>query len=123
MISRQQLDIITRILQNEHITLSDLLCGYLTQSEPSEAVIALRKEFCEAASLNTILGTLLDIPQTAPIVARIARNITVRTYVDEISKLLPASAGFHFNVAHASPSQFSAFSSMKMADTFEHMHY
>ncbi|QRW08206.1 hypothetical protein RhiLY_07205 [Ceratobasidium sp. AG-Ba] len=34
-------------------------------------------------------------------------------------RLLSSSAGFHFNVAHTAPSQFSAFSSMKMANTFE----
>ncbi|QRV87441.1 hypothetical protein RhiJN_15459 [Ceratobasidium sp. AG-Ba] len=49
----------------------------------------------------------------------IAHNIALRTYVSELSHLLPASAGFHFNVAHARPSQFSEFSSMKMAGTFQ----
>ncbi|QRV78876.1 hypothetical protein RhiJN_06891 [Ceratobasidium sp. AG-Ba] len=49
----------------------------------------------------------------------IAHNIALRTYVNELSRLLPPSAGFHFNVARARPSQFSEFSSMKMASTFE----
>ncbi|KAG9074694.1 hypothetical protein FRC06_010525 [Ceratobasidium sp. 370] len=51
----------------------------------------------------------------------IARNIATRTYIHEIYGLLSPSAGFHFNVAHAAPSHFSAFSSMKMASTFEEM--
>ncbi|KAG8725192.1 hypothetical protein FRC09_006428 [Ceratobasidium sp. 395] len=52
---------------------------------------------------------------------QIARNIALRTYACELNLLLSPSVGFHFNVAHAKPSQFSEFSSMKMARTFEEL--
>lgn len=39
MVSRQQLDAITCMLQNEQIILSDLLYAHLTQSELGEVVI------------------------------------------------------------------------------------
>jgi hypothetical protein len=119
MISRRQLESLSQKLQDEHLSLSDLSCTIITQSEPHESVSALREELCNTFALNAIMHALLSSPDTTPIITHIARNITVRSYVQEISNLLSPSAGFHFNVAHAAPSQFTTFSGMKMASTFE----
>ncbi|KAG8795698.1 hypothetical protein FRC12_010935 [Ceratobasidium sp. 428] len=121
MLSRRQLDILTQTLRDEHITLSELFCSFISLSEPDESISAYHEELCSATALNAIIHALLSSPDTAPIIARIARNVAVRSYVRELGSLLSPSAGFQFNVAHAAPSQFTDFSSMKMANTFEEM--
>ncbi|KAG8794828.1 hypothetical protein FRC12_021152 [Ceratobasidium sp. 428] len=82
---------------------------------------ALQQQLCSPPTLNALIRTLLNTPRASPIINRIAQNIALRTYVCEFNLLLSPSVGFHFNVAHAKPSQFSDFSSMKMAHTFEEL--
>jgi hypothetical protein len=123
MVSLRQLNLISQILLAENITLSDLLCAYITGTsgiyELTGHAYILCEELCRPSTLNRIVGTLLITPQTSSITTCIARNITVRSYILEIGRLLAPSAGFHFHVAHASPLQFSQFSSVKMAKAFE----
>ncbi|KAG9121026.1 hypothetical protein FRC07_003192 [Ceratobasidium sp. 392] len=119
MLSRRQLDVLTQVLQEENISLSDLFCTFIARSEPAEFTSAYHDELCSPTALNAITHALLSSPDTAPIITKIARNITVRSYARELANLLSSSAGFQFNVAHAAPSQFTEFSSMKMANTFE----
>lgn len=123
MVSLRQLNVVSQVLQTEGITLSDLLCAYIHgiagQYELTGHAYALREELCHPNTLNKIVRTLLTTPKTSATITCIARNITVRSYILEMGKLLVPSAGFHFNVAHAAPSQFHQFSSIKMAKTFE----
>jgi hypothetical protein len=125
MPSLRQLNFISQVLYNENIKLSDLICAYINGTiesyELTGPAYALREELCQPSALNKITRALLTTPQISHTAISIARNITVRSYIREFGSLLMPSAGFHFNVAHATPSQFSQFSSVKMAQTFEEL--
>jgi hypothetical protein len=123
MLLRQQIDRISGVLQNENITLSDLVCAYIqgaTNLNPFTGyAYALEEEICSPAALTKIIQCLVNKPKTLPIVTRIARNLTFRLCILELNNILSPSAGFHFNVSHATPSRFHDFSSLKMANTFK----
>ncbi|KAG8723611.1 hypothetical protein FRC09_002576 [Ceratobasidium sp. 395] len=121
MIPKAQLDAFAQALQNANVSLIDLIVAYISEPEPTEAISALQQQLRSPPTLNALVHVLLNTSQTAPIITQIAQNIAVRTYACEMHRLLSPSAGFQFNVAHAAPSQFSAFSSMKMASTFEEL--
>lgn len=123
MLSRQQIDHISCVLQNENIRLTDLICAYIqgaTDFNPFTGyAYALEEEIYSPAALTRIVQCLVNKPKTSSTVTRIARNLTFHSCVLELNSLLSPSAGFHFNVSHATPSRFHEFSSLKMANTFE----
>lgn len=123
MLSRQQIDHVSYVLQTENINLTDLICAYIqgaTSFSPFTGyAYALEEEICSPAALTKITQCLVNQPKASSTISRIARNLTFRSCVLELNSLLPPSAGFHFNVSHATPSRFHEFSSLKMADKFE----
>ncbi|KAB5595269.1 hypothetical protein CTheo_1347 [Ceratobasidium theobromae] len=123
MITRQKLHTISQVLWDNDVKLSELFCvyisGFVESQELTGHAYALQQELCSDVALNQITRTLLTTRQTKDIITKIARNIVVRSYIQELGQLLLPSAGFHANVAHAVPSQFHNFSSMKLANKFE----
>ncbi|KAG8764118.1 hypothetical protein FRC12_008256 [Ceratobasidium sp. 428] len=123
MLSRETIDRISSVLQAEQIVFSDLVCAYVqgtTNFIPfTGSTYAVHAEICSTVALTKVLSCLINTPATSSTITRVARNLTLRSCVSELSDVVSPSKGFHFNVGHATPEQFHQFSSIKMAKTFE----
>jgi hypothetical protein len=119
MVSWEKLDRIMEAIRNENVSILDVVCALISGSNDSQTLFgpaqAERFILCAPAGLHKMFSILLATPDTCPTMSHLARNVSTREYLDEISKLLPKSAGFHFNTSHATTAQFDEFSSIKMA--------